>query len=604
MKSLFFFKPALLCILVFTFSPFVTFSQQKPNIVLVITDDQGYGDLSCHGNPWINTPNMDRLFQESTRLTDFHVSPTCAPTRAALLTGHYANRTGVWHTIAGRSLIKESEKTLANILQENGYKTGIFGKWHLGDNIPFRPQDKGFDEVLIHGGGGVGQGPDYWDNDYFDDTYFHNGKAEKFQGYCTDVWFDNAIKFIDKWANSGQPFFTYIATNAPHGPYYVENKYLKPYNENPNIPNPSFYGMIENADENLGKLMNYLERNNLEDNTIFIFMTDNGTSSGIKFKGNSSEAAKGFNAGMRGQKGSMYEGGHRVPFFIKWPAGNIPENKDINELTAHIDLVPTLIDMLSLKNADEHKFDGISLKNILLEKEENLPPRTIITDSQRLETPEKWRQSATMKGTWRLVNGKELYDISKDPGQDKDVAKDHPQMVKDLRSDYEKWWADLLPGFKESPAITICPPQQPTTLIFTHDMHMDPDYNSVAWNHKLIREGMKAEGWYEIQVPEEGKYKFTLHRWPPELNAEINSSVPKRPSLPITTVDELPAGKILNLQKAGFSADGKEMIKNVNSNDTGVTFEVSLAKGNHQIRAWFENQNLEKFGAYYIMVSK
>ena len=188
-------------IFLFAFSEIFTASlsnvQQKPNVVFILTDDQGYGDLACHGNPHIKTPNLDKLHSESLRFTDFHVSPFCSPTRAQLLTGRYPQRTGVWHSIKGRSLIHRDEITSADIFKKNGYNTGIFGKWHLGDNYPFRPQDRGFEEVLVHGGGGIGNTSDYWANDYFDDTYYHNGEPKKYKGYCTDVWFDEAIKFIE-----------------------------------------------------------------------------------------------------------------------------------------------------------------------------------------------------------------------------------------------------------------------------------------------------------------------------------------------------------------------------------------------------------------------
>ena len=200
---------------------------KRPNVILVMTDDQGYGDLACQGNPIIKTPHLDELYTQSLRLTNFHVGPTCSPTRAALVTGHYCNRTGVWHTIMGRSLLRKDEVTMGDIFSAGGYRTGIFGKWHLGDNPPFRPQDRGFGEVLVHGGGGVGQGPDYWGNDYFDDTYFHNGQPKKFTGYCTDVWFDGAMEFIE--ANRDRPFFCYIPTNAPHGPYNISDAYMNPY---------------------------------------------------------------------------------------------------------------------------------------------------------------------------------------------------------------------------------------------------------------------------------------------------------------------------------------------------------------------------------------
>ena len=198
--------------------------QKKPNVILIMTDDQGYGDLACHGNPWIKTPEMDKLYQQSVRLTDFHVGTTCAPTRSGLMTGRNCNEVGVWHTIIGRNFLRQGEITIANILKDNGYRTGIFGKWHLGDNFPYRPEDRGFEEAVIHGGGGVGQTPDYWNNDYFDDTYFRNGVPEKFEGYCTDVWFSEALTFIEK--RREEPFFCYIAPNAPHGPFHVPQKYL------------------------------------------------------------------------------------------------------------------------------------------------------------------------------------------------------------------------------------------------------------------------------------------------------------------------------------------------------------------------------------------
>ena len=289
-------------------APAETRAAARPNVVLVMTDDQGYGDLACHGNPWIRTPNLDRLHRESVRLTDFHVSPLCTPTRAGLMTGQNPVRLGAWGTTWGRSLPRRDAVTMADLFAASGYPTGCFGKWHLGDNYPFRPQDRGFTEVLIHGGGGVGQTPDYWDNDYFDDTYFHNGKPEKCRGYCTDVWFDAAIRFIE--SNRDRPFFAYVPTNAPHGPFHVAQKYSSLYSADPNVPNTNFYGMITNIDENMGRLTAKLDELGLSENTILIFTTDNGTAAGFR-------GGKGFNAGMRGTKGSLYEGGHRVPCFIR-----------------------------------------------------------------------------------------------------------------------------------------------------------------------------------------------------------------------------------------------------------------------------------------------
>ena len=188
----------------------------RPNVVLIITDDQGYGDLSCHGNPVLKTPNLDRLHSEAIRLTDYHVAPTCSPTRAALLTGRWANRTGVWHTVLGRSLLREDEVTMGRVFLDAGYATGMFGKWHLGDNYPFRPEDRGFSEVMRHGGGTVGETSDFWDNAYFDGTYFHNLVPEPIAGYCTDVWFDYARRFITAQKKAGRPFLAYISVSYTH----------------------------------------------------------------------------------------------------------------------------------------------------------------------------------------------------------------------------------------------------------------------------------------------------------------------------------------------------------------------------------------------------
>jgi arylsulfatase A-like enzyme len=341
--------------------------KRHPNVVLVMTDDQGYGDLACHGNPIIKTPNLDELHDQSTRLTNFHVGPTCSPTRASLMTGHYCNRTGVWHTVMGRSLLRKDEVTMADVFRAGGYKTGIFGKWHLGDNYPFRPQDRGFDEGLIHKGGGIGNTQDYWGNDYFDDTYFRNGKPEKFEGYCTDVWFAEAMKFIE--ANKDRPFFCYLPTNAPHGPFLVPEKYAEPYMGKG--VKFRFYGMISNIDENVGRLMSKLKELGIEDNTILIFMTDNGSSGGHLV----------YNAGMRGSKGSEYDGGHRVPFFMRWPGGGIKAGINIDQITAHIDILPTMIEFCGLQAPEDVKFDGTSLMPLLTGDDRNGPSLRIRSGS-------------------------------------------------------------------------------------------------------------------------------------------------------------------------------------------------------------------------------
>lgn len=337
-------------------SPAMAVDNDKPNVVLVMTDDQGYGDLGCLGNKYLKTAALDRLYRQSVRLTNYHVDPTGAPTRAALLTGRYSCRTGVWHTMMGRSLLRRDEQTMADLFAGAGYRTAVFGKWHLGDNYPLRPQHRGFEEVIAHGGGGITQTPDYWGNDYFDDTYWHNGVPTKYEGYCTDVFFDGALTFIE--TNKDKPFFAYIATNTPHGPLNVDPKYSEPYELN-GVPADmaKFYGMIENIDENMGRLMARLDEWGLDDNTILIFMTDNGTASGgarAPRPSKNDQAAtardwRGFNDGMRGTKGSEYDGGHRVPCFFRWPAGKLIAGRDVDRIAAHVDILPTLTELCDLQ---------------------------------------------------------------------------------------------------------------------------------------------------------------------------------------------------------------------------------------------------------------
>ena len=465
--------------------------EKRPNVIIIMTDDQGYGDLACQGNMILDTPNMDRLHSESVRFTNFHVSPTCAPSRAALMTGLYTNRTGVWHTIGGRSLLRKDKLTIADVFKENEYHTAIFGKWHLGDNYPFRPQDRGFQEVLIHGAGGVGQTPDFFDNDYYDDTYIHNGKLEEYKGYCTDIWFEEAIKYIE--TQKDNPFFCYISTNAPHSPIYVDNKYSKPYNGIKNIPSNEFYGMITNIDDNIGILNSKLEDLGIADNTILIFMTDNGSSMGDK----KIENITAFNAGMRGKKNSEYDGGHRVPFFIKYTNGKLEAGKDINNISAHIDVLPTLIALCNLKLNEPIDFDGNSLMPLISGSDENWPERLLITDSQRVEHPIKWRKSAVMSDNWRLVNGEELYNMVDDPGQANDIALKNPKIVKKFRKAYDAWWDDVSLDFDNFQAIIIGSPKENPINLTSHDWHSN---TKVPWNHKHIRSGLQGNGFWVLDI--------------------------------------------------------------------------------------------------------
>ncbi|MBN1126593.1 MAG: arylsulfatase [Sedimentisphaerales bacterium] len=550
----------------------------RPNVVLVMTDDQGYGDIAAHGNPHIRTPNLDRLWAESVRLTDFHVDPTCAPTRAALLTGRYSSRTGVWHTIMGRSMLHADEVTMADMFKAGGYATGIFGKWHLGDNYPFRPQDRGFDEVLVHGGGGVTQLPDYWGNDYFDDTYRHNGILQSYTGYCTDVWFDGAMQFIE--ANKDRPFFCYIPTNSPHGPYNVLDAYSNPYRNNPKVPNANFYGMITNIDDNMAKLRTRLKDLGLEQNTILIFMTDNGTAAGFS-KG------KGFNDRMRGTKGSQYDGGHRVPCFIHWPDGKLTGGRDIDILCGHIDLFPTLTELCWIKSPDV-KLDGISIVPHLHQEVKSRPQRTLFVHSQRIEKPEKWRTCAVMTEQWRLINGKELYDIQADPSQKNDIAGEHPTIVQKLRNEYDHWWESISDRFDGYCEIVLGTKHENPSRLTSHDWHTND--GPVPWNQGAVRNAMQANGFWAVQIDRAGSYRFELRRWPKEVDLPIRAAMVK--------------AKAIEVVRARIRIAGVDETKVITGDEKGVVFTVSLPAGSTQLQTWFIESDGSSRGAYFVYVER
>ena len=546
-------------------------------MILVLTDDQGYGDLACHGNPILRTPNIDALYGRSIRLTDFHVSPTCSPTRASLMTGRYCNRTGVWHTVMGRSLLRRDEVTMADVFAASGYRTGIFGKWHLGDNYPFRPQDRGFQEVLVHGGGGVGQTPDRWSNDYFDDTYWHNGTLKKHTGYCTDVWFDAATHFIED--SRDRPFFAYLATNAPHAPYNVPERYSSLY-PGKDVPNANFYGMITNIDENMGRLLGRLKALGLEENTILIFMTDNGTAAGF-------QKGRGFNAAMRGTKGSEYDGGHRAPCFIRWPAGGLAGGKDVTRLTAHIDLLPTLIAACGLASPAGVKLDGTNVLPLLQGRDSDWPDRTLVTDSQRIERPEKWRQCAVMTDRWRLINGRELYDIRADRGQKNDISAERPEVVKSLREVYETWWGDVSQRVDEHCEIVIGSDKENPSRLTCHDWHGG---DLPPWDQTHILKGTQANGFWAVEVARAGDYEFSLRRWPIEVDAPINAPIPGGRAIRASTA-RLTIGPIDQSQSI---ADGARQ----------VTFRVRLEAGKMKLQTWLTADDGVSRGAYFVYVRR
>ncbi|MER2491264.1 arylsulfatase [Catenovulum sediminis] len=593
---------------------------QKPNIVLIVTDDQGIGDIGFNQNPIIKTPNLDKLAQQSTALTNFHVDPTCSPTRAALLTGKHSLKAGVWHTILGRYMLGPEHQTLAEELKDNGYQTAIFGKWHLGDNYPYRPQDQGFDLSVIHGGGGVGQTPDYWGNTQFDDVYYRNGKPEFFSGYATKVWFDEAINFIQQ--PQEQPYFAYIALNAPHGPYRAPTEYVSQY-EDMGLSNEvaTFYGMITYIDEQVERLRETLRKTGQEENTIFIYMTDNGSSyrpthSG-KLTPRGQKIAEKFpkwvpNNGYSGYKGQVYEGGHRVPFLIYYPNGNL-KKQNFNQLTAHYDVLPTLLDLIG-SNVSDSEIDGVSLKPLLTQGQQPaLKNRSVVVTNQRVYDPSIKRPTAVLKGPWRYITSgqkAELYHIEKDPLQKQNLLQglnfnheDKPnlqvesEMIKiaqQMNQTRVNWFAALAQaGFKdrfihvgnpaENPARLNAmdwmevPKGQPVPWFIGHQPAA-PEYDYVHWLGE--EDKYTALPWY-INVEQSGRYRIRAY------------------------YHDKPAGTPINTQYCAIKLGDKTYTENVYGRASYCEIVVDAQAGQQKVSAWFANDRVQlthEKAAFYLYI--
>jgi arylsulfatase A-like enzyme len=457
---------------------------RRPNVVLIMTDDMGHGDLGVHGNPVIKTPHLDRLAGQSVRLTRFHVSPVCSPTRSSLLTGRYNDRTRVVDTFIGRSMMDPAEVTLAEMLGALGYRTGIFGKWHLGDCYPLRAIDHGFQEALVLKGGGIGQPADLpGGSSYFDPVLLHNGKPEKQSGYCSDVYTDAAIQYIEQGRGQDRPFFVYLAYNCPHDPLQVPESYRKPYAEAdlsterfPHVGYPlprqaltdqtaRVYGMITNIDDNVGRLLARLDALGLARDTLVIFLTDNGP------------AHPRYTSGMRGLKGTVYDGGIRVPGFLRWP-GALPAGREIDRIAAHIDIAPTVLEACGAAPPHDVRFDGVSLWPLLTGRvaAADWPDRTLYFQWHRGDAPERFRAFAAREQRYKLVRAEgptapnpsaiELFDMEADPFEMKNVAADRPEVVERLKSAYSAWFDNVsrTRGY-DPPRIHLGSPREnPTTL--------------------------------------------------------------------------------------------------------------------------------------------
>ena len=584
----------------------ITFSvsgfAERPNVILILTDDQGYGDMSCHGNTVLKTPHIDRLHEQSVRLTDFHVDPMCAPTRAALMTGRYSARTGVWSTLNGCYIPRREERTLGHMFADGGYATAMFGKWHLGDSYPYGAEHRGFQHVVRHGAGVVGEIPDAWNNNYYDDTYLKNGEWKKYKGFCTDIWFDECMDYVK--AQKGKPFFCYLAVNAPHGPFNSHEKYFQPYLD-AGVPEKRarFYGLIANIDENIGRLMDFLEKENMVDDTILIFMGDNGTAMGAGIRGNGM-VKDGFNAGMRGKKTMPYEGGHRNAFFVPWPAGGIGSGRDVAALSAHFDLMPTLAELCGI-GVPKAKLDGVSLVKQLKGSDGKCPERTLVVHNMQLVEPKKYKDYAVMSDQWRLVSRGvspevELFNYAADPGQQTDVAERYPEVVERLMGAYDQWWDDMIPNFENISHQVVGSKHENPVLLTCHGWRTTSKEKS--YNQKHVREGIAInDAWWPVEVACDGRYRIELRRWPRDADVPIIGSVP---AVHEPFCDPLPEGRAYPITKARLSVQGFDQTIDVGEGDKAAVFETPLKKGQTKLQSWFTFDGHQTIGAYYVYIEK
>jgi arylsulfatase A len=505
------------------------YGARRPNVVLIMSDDQGYGDLSLHGNPHLATPNLDRLAGQGVEFTRFYVSPVCAPTRAGLLTGRYHLRSGVHGVTTGRETMRTTEVTLAGALRGAGYRTALMGKWHLGEHYPHVPHARGFDEFI---GFRTGHWTEYWDT-----MLERNGKPYPTKGYIADVFTDEAIRFVE--ANASRPFFLYAAYNTPHAPYMAPEKHWDHFRRM-DLPAQvaSVYSMVANLDENIARLMATLERLRLTEDTIVIFLTDNGPN------------GQRYTAGLRGAKGSVYEGGVRVPFFLRWP-GKVRAGLKIDEIAGAIDVLPTVLDLCGVRRTAGPPLDGVSLKPLIDERPNPHPDRMLFT----------WRggreQGAMYPGAVRtkrfnLINGAELYDMEADPGEKNNIAGRHPEVASRLRSAYEAWFRKAADecGFRR-PVIPVGYAEENPVRLPAPQAYLSGELRyakGTGFAHEWITNWKRAEDsvHWEVDVVRPGRYEITLRYLCPagsegstlrlaaagkQLEARIQKATPMEPFL-------------------------------------------------------------------------
>jgi len=517
----------------------------RPNVLLILTDNQAYNELSFKGHPIVQTPHIDKLSKEGIDFTNFHAPAYCSPSRAALLTGRHPLRYGIHNTIGGVSILHKREKTLANFFKDAGYKTAIFGKWHLGMSYPYAPRFRGFEESFIHGGGGIGQLEDAHGNTHIDAHYWHNGKLVPSKGYSSDILFDKAIDFIEK--NKDKPFFCFVSTPATHAPYQEHPEAAKRIRARGiTTGNIALYSMIENIDDCVGRILKKLDDLKLKDDTIVIIATDQGSLK--RFRDT--------------QPKDLHS---RVFYMMRYPKAIKPSTVN-NDLTGMTDVLPTLLDLCDIEVPNN--LDGRSLRPLLSGSKNWQDERIIILQCPRNRKRTKWKNAKLITPNYYLDASKRLYDRSK---QLADVTQQIPEIHQQILKTYEDFWKSLEPE---------------NQLICRHEIGLNPtrlcamDWykGSSPWNRNSQKH-KKGRGTWAIEVTQDGRYRFELSHYSLEAKKAIEAT-----SVEINIGDSKASTKLL-------------------SNDYSAIVELELKAGTYDMNTLFHDQSGTKWGCLFAYIT-
>ena len=595
-----------------------------PNVIIVLTDDQGYGDIGAHGHPFLKTPNLDNLHAESVRFTDFHVAPMCSPSRGQLMTGVDAMKNGCTAVCQGRSMVREDIPILSNYFADAGYATGIFGKWHMGDSYPYRPQDRGFQEVLSFRAWGLPSLASNFKNNvhphggnaYTDPILEHNGVDTEYKGYSGDIWFTEAMNYMEKCQQENKPFFVYLPNNLAHHPDFVPEKYSSPYakigqwkgTDGKDVKVPAaYYGQIANIDENMGRLDEFLRKTGLKENTIVIYSSDNGS--------RSLEATQIWNGGMRGYKMELSDGGHRVPFFFRWPQSGIKHGRDVTELTEMQDIAPTLLELCGINPTNLYPMSGVSLAGLLRGESLTNADRKIAIQYKISCAP--WDKAAALSEKWRLIDkGTGLYNVANDPHQDKNMAAQFPDMLSGLNHFYDAWHKDAYSEFQKIRYIHLGHPSVPEVILYASDWQGD-----YCDTFEMMAFGKAKKGYWDVEIENSGDYRVELSRWPFEANKTLCEGLIENVENPtaasLTTETDQPYHDGKNMEAKGGTnsalpiAKAQLQIANYNQmidtkpEDKVAAFTIHLDAGKTKLAASFMDKDGKILrGAYYVRVTR